>query len=279
MHGLRVDPDLRAARGVDERLQRQERRADDDLDAVDGGDLRQQRLDVLLGLGDRLVHLPVAGDERGAAHVEGLHAREGLALDQLQRRAAARGEVGDAVGEPELGQRRRGVAAADDRDRVGLGHGLGDRARAGRERLELERAHRAVPEHGARRRGSPRRSRPRCAARRRGPSSRRARRRRRARASRCRRRTRGRRRGRSGSRSFSPPAASTRARGLQPLLLAQRVADVVALGLEEREAHRAADEDPVGARPGTPRARRSCRSPWRRRRRRRAAAAGPRGSR
>ena len=37
------------------------------------------------------------------------------------------------------------------------------------------------------------------------------------------------------------------ARGLEVLVLAQRVADRVALGGEEREAHRAADEDRVGA--------------------------------
>ena len=41
-----------------------ERHADRDVDAVDRGDARQQPLDVVLGLLDRLVHLPVAGDER-----------------------------------------------------------------------------------------------------------------------------------------------------------------------------------------------------------------------
>jgi hypothetical protein len=40
VHRLRVDRYLRAARGVDQRLERQERRADDDLDTVDGGDAR-----------------------------------------------------------------------------------------------------------------------------------------------------------------------------------------------------------------------------------------------
>src|SRR5262249_5451916 len=69
-----------------------------------------------------------------------------LALDQLEGRAAARREVVDAVVEAELGQRRGAVAAADDRGSLRLGDGLGDRARAGGEGLELERAHRAVPE-------------------------------------------------------------------------------------------------------------------------------------
>ena len=40
--------------------------------------------------------------------------------------------------------------------------------------------------------------------------------------------------------------SSARARGLDALRLAQRRADLVALGLEEREAHRAADQDRVG---------------------------------
>ena len=50
VHGLRVDLDARAARGVDQRLQREERSADRDVDAVGARDLRQQRLDELLGL-------------------------------------------------------------------------------------------------------------------------------------------------------------------------------------------------------------------------------------
>ena len=246
MHGLGVDPDLRAARGVDERLEREERRADDDLHAVDRGDPRQQRLDVLLALGDRLVHLPVAGDERGPAHVRASTPGRGLPSISSSDAPPPVERWVDPVGEPELGDRRRGVAAADDRDRVGLGHRLGDRAGAGRERLQLERAHRAVPEHRARVARSPRRSPPRCGGRRRGPSSRRARRRRRAPASRCRRRTRGRRRGRRAGAACRRRRRAP-ARGLEALLLAQRVADVVALRLEEREAHRAADEDPVGA--------------------------------
>ena len=39
-----------------------------DVDALDGGDARQEGRDELLGLGDRAVHLPVAGDQRCAGH-------------------------------------------------------------------------------------------------------------------------------------------------------------------------------------------------------------------
>ena len=41
------------------------------------------------------------------------------------------------------------VAAADHGERLGVGHRLGDGARAGGEPLVLEHAHRAVPEHHA----------------------------------------------------------------------------------------------------------------------------------
>ena len=70
-------------------------------------------------------------------------------LEQFERRAAAGGHVVDVVGEPELGERRRRVAAADDGERLGVGDGLGQGARAGGEAGVLEHAHRAVPEHGA----------------------------------------------------------------------------------------------------------------------------------
>ena len=90
---------------------------------------------------------------------ESLHAGQRLALDQLERRAAAGREVVDPVGEPELRERRGGVAAADDRRRRASPATASATARVpGRERLELERAHRAVPEHRARAARSPRRS-------------------------------------------------------------------------------------------------------------------------
>jgi hypothetical protein len=57
--------------------------------------------------------------------------------------------VVDVVVEPELGERRRRIAAADDGERLGVGHRLGHGAGAGGEPLVFEHAHRAVPEHHA----------------------------------------------------------------------------------------------------------------------------------
>ncbi len=59
-------------------------------------------------------------------------------------------------------------------------------------------------------------------------------------------------------------------RVLGVLVLAQRVADRVALGAQEREAHRAADDQHVGELQEAVDHARSCRPPWRRRRSRRA---------
>ena len=53
-----------------------------------------------------------------------------------------------SVGEPELADRRRAVAAADHGERLRRRDRLGDGAGAGGERRQLEHAHRAVPEHG-----------------------------------------------------------------------------------------------------------------------------------
>ena len=82
--------------------------------------------------------------------LEHLHSGQRLALDQLQRRAAAGREVGRR-GRP--GRTARSAAAESPPPTTVVPgasrDGLGDRARAGRERLELERAHRPVPEHGA----------------------------------------------------------------------------------------------------------------------------------
>ena len=146
----------------------------------------------------------------------------------------------------------------------------------GGERLELERAHRAVPEDRARAPRSPRRSarpRPRADVEAHpavghvdavelpalGVGGERARRA----------------RGRPAARSLRGRRASDALGArLDALLLAQRVADVVALRPEEREAHRAADQHRVGDARGSARSRRSCRSPSRRRRPPRAGAPG-----
>ena len=107
-------------------------------------------------------------------------------------------------------RRRRPSCPAQARQR------LGDRAGAGGERLELERAHRAVPEDRRRRRDLCGVARPRCAGRCRDPSSPRARRCRRtirvaARRRRSGRRARGPAAARAGSRSRSAARSTRRA--------------------------------------------------------------------
>ncbi len=152
-----------------------------------------------------------------------------------------------SVGEAELGERGGAVAAADDREAVAVGHGLGDGAGAGGEAGVLEHAHRAVPEHGAglgddvaelgggagadveahpavgqvgARPGAPRRRPTGRRSCRPGPSA----------VMSC------------GQVDRSPSASSSAPAGLDLVGLAQRVADRVALGGEEREAHAAADD-------------------------------------
>ena len=56
----------------------------------------------------------------------------------------------DFVVESELREGRSRVAAANNCEGFGIGHCLGNRARAGGETVIFEHAHRAVPEHGAR---------------------------------------------------------------------------------------------------------------------------------
>ena len=58
--------------------------------------------------------------------------------------------MGHLVREAQLLDRRRGVAAADDRNRAGFRDRLGDRLGADCEGVELEHAHRAVPDDRAR---------------------------------------------------------------------------------------------------------------------------------
>src|SRR5699024_919231 len=76
-------------------------------------------------------------------------ARQVLALDELEARAAAGGDVREeGFVEREAAARRGRVAAADDRVAGGLREGLRDGDRALGEVLELEHAHGPVPEHG-----------------------------------------------------------------------------------------------------------------------------------
>ena len=154
VHVLGVDLDARAAGRVDHRARARGTAGRSPTSTPSTDETRgSSACDELLGLGDRLVHLPVAGDERCAPGPDGAHVSAStpgscLALDQLERRAAAGRQVRDLVGEAELLERRGRVAAADDGRPGRVRDRLGDRPRAGGERLELERAHRPVPEHG-----------------------------------------------------------------------------------------------------------------------------------
>ena len=98
-----------------------------------------------------LEHLPVAGDQH-RAYADGIAATPGklLALEQLERGAAAGRDPGDAVGDAGLVDRAHGVAAADDREAVAVGHGARDGERALGEARPFEDAHRPVPEDGLR---------------------------------------------------------------------------------------------------------------------------------
>ena len=82
--------------------------------------LGQERLHELLRLGVGLVHLPVRRDQRPpvSGHRSASTPGQRLALEQLERRAAAGRQVRDRVGQAEALQRRRRVAAADHRRAV-----------------------------------------------------------------------------------------------------------------------------------------------------------------
>ena len=151
-------------------VQRRERRADDDV-VLGRGDPRQQRVDELGRLGDRLVHLPVGGDV-GRAGISSPRRRPSrrsaprpraasFPPSSSKRGAAAGREPVDLVVEAELAQRRDRVAAAD--------HG---RCRAPRRPPRRPRGCR--PRRAPSRRRPSARSRARC--RRRRPPRRRARR-------------------------------------------------------------------------------------------------------
>ena len=78
-----------------------------------------------------------------------LHSRQLLSLQQLQRRSSSGREPVHLLSEAELVQRGDRVAAADHGRPGRRGDRLGDGAGAGGEGLQLEGAHRPVPEHGA----------------------------------------------------------------------------------------------------------------------------------
>ncbi len=72
-----------------------------------------------------------------------------LAFDELEECAAAGGDVGDSVLDAVFLDRGQRVAATGQRERLAARDGVGDRARAFAELVELEHADRAVPQHGA----------------------------------------------------------------------------------------------------------------------------------
>src|SRR5581483_11138855 len=69
------------------------------------------------------------------------------AAEKFERRAAARGDVRNPVGEPRLLDRRDRIAAADDRGAAHVRDGARDRVGSRGEHLDLEDPHRAVPHH------------------------------------------------------------------------------------------------------------------------------------
>src|SRR5207253_5739280 len=93
------------------------------------------------------VYVTSRGDPRA---LENRYTGQPLALEELERRATAGRQVVDVRLQAELRKRGGRVAAAHDRESGRTGDGFGEDARAVRERLQLEGAHGAVPEHRTR---------------------------------------------------------------------------------------------------------------------------------
>ena len=221
----------------------------------------------------RLVHLPVAGDQRDAAH------RAPAACSSASHAGQrALPSISSSVAPPPVERcvdailrgRSAASAAAESPPPTTVvpgaaADGLGDRARAGRERRRARRRPSGRSRTPSRRRRSPRRKRAAV----RGPMSRPIQPSGTSTPSSSRRvRVVGARRSpitrSTGSMQLARASRAGErercARRLELLLLAQRGADRVTLGAQEREAHRAADQERVGELPGSARSRRSCRS-------------------
>ena len=188
-----------------------------DVDAVDRRDPRQQPGDVLLRLGDGLVHLPVARDQRSPASCASTSTPGSVFPSSSSRDAPPPVDMWvTSSGQPELRDRRGRVAAADDRRTPTSPR---PPRRPPRCRRRTARARTRPSGRSRRRSPAPRddfaylpRSRARC----RGPSSRRGRRRRRAPALGVGGEAIGRARGRPAGRSLSSPAASALRAGSTP---------------------------------------------------------------
>ena len=148
VHVLRVDLDARAARRVDHRLQRGERHADRDVGGR-GRDARQQAGDEHLGLRLRLVHLPVARDQRRAVTHDST-STPGSVLPSISS-SDAPPPVDRCVTSSSSPNCFSAAALSPPPTTVVPSQATtasATAARAGRERRQLERAHRAVPEDG-----------------------------------------------------------------------------------------------------------------------------------
>ena len=92
---------------------------------------------------------PAQDEAHAARSLQDVDRRQLLALDELEERAAAGRNVGNAVLDAVLLDGRQRVAAARQRERLGARDGVGERAGALAELIEFEHAHRPVPEDGA----------------------------------------------------------------------------------------------------------------------------------
>src|SRR6478672_11898005 len=81
---------------------------------------------------------------------ESRHPRQLLPAEKLERRAAAGRDVRHLVRNTRLRDGGDGITAADDCRALHCGDGLRDADRAGGELVDLEDAHRAVPDDGLR---------------------------------------------------------------------------------------------------------------------------------
>src|SRR5262245_36646844 len=100
-----------------------------------------------------IFQLPTTRGRRMSSRlVERLDPRQRQAGEELERGTSAGRDVRHLPREPELLDGRGRVAASHDGHGLRRREGLGHPARAVRERLDLEAAERAVPEHGPRRR-------------------------------------------------------------------------------------------------------------------------------
>ena len=217
MHVLGGDPDRGAGAALGHCAQGEEGGADHDLRAVGAGRPGQEGAEELLGLGHRLAHLPVRCDVGPSfAHDRAPPFASVLASisastpgSRLPSSSSSEApppvlEPVDPIGEAELPQRGDRVAAADHGGRLALGDRLGQDPGAVGERLQLEGAHRTVPEHRPGSRDLVPRNRAPCAGRCRAPSS--------PRGPRSRRRPGAPPPHRSGRRAPGPPGGADRSR-------------------------------------------------------------------